>query len=394
MTNGTTPPIQKINLMGDQDRVPHGGEAAIASELVNHFAEITQLADAELRRDYLGHLPKEDFITEVQTVNAIIRGQETGSIQPFDNEGTVLATHDVPRKADQEELMGDIWEGVQKILTDPELDAEKALEYAGALTGLGILYIHPFDDSNGRTSRTFARVIREGTDDGLSADLENSLSEDGASYERLNNLMFGGYINDAVPSYSSMQEGRDFPEFMSNVRRVNYNPSDEPLVLAYDEVAKDQGVTDNFRKSNFAYYTMATFMKNIDQEGYEQIKSHIGDDGVLEFGAALEELAQGERAIEYMSQLRDADQYVRALFVKRFVEAMTDGASATLRREETAMIERSAAKEEATSPSDRLGKLLLAQSVERPDSGREIVVRDLIVASHQAYSKQRRTEAA
>ena len=377
-----------ISLMGDQDRVPHQNEALVANNLVSHFEGIEQLADPELRRDYLGHLSKEDFIQEIQAINGIIRGHTDGSLQTFDGDTVVLATHDVPRQEDKEALLGDIWTGVQEILTDPSLDADKALEYAGALTGLGILFIHPFDDSNGRTSRTMSRLIRGGTGEDFGPDLEKALGKDGSSYERLNNSIFRDYVNDAVPSYSSIRDDRDFSEVMRGLRSINYDADHSEGALELSDVAKNEGVIENFRKSNIPYYTMVTFLKNVDREGYDQVKTHIRD-GVLEFGQALDELAQSDRGIEYMSQLRDADRYVRSLFIKRFVETMTSGATAKLQPHEEKTIERSVAKEEATSAPERFGKFLLDHIVERSDGLREVPVRDLILASNQAYKKQK-----
>lgn len=368
----------RIQFMGDQERVPHQNEANTANK-INSYFESTFDPDDELRRDQLGQIDERDFITMLEEVNAIIRGKPKGAIQPLDGEGVVLVSHAVPHDQDKETLLKQIWSGVRMLLTDPNLDAEESLAYAAALTGLGILYIHPFNDSNGRTARTLSRFIRGGMSE-LEVDLVKILSEDGGNYEPLVNLNFPRYIDHAVPNSSPQLDDRELAESMKVVASINYSPDDNDVIDLQD-IPKDQDIIENFQKSTVQYYVMMTFLRHIDKEGYDTVMSFIDDNNTLQFGLALKALASSEKkGLIYMSEFREADRYVRSHFIERFVKAITSGAAAPLGSDELDIIMR--VKElQLTQPplsesSKAFGRMLLGLVQE---GGRTIPVRDLMV---------------
>jgi hypothetical protein len=270
----------------------------------------------------LAHLEPEDFLEMTQRVNNTIRGGDSNVTQSLDGEYVRLASHDVPAQQDKEQLMLETWQGVQTILKDQSLSTEEALRYSALLAGGGIALIHPFIDSNGRTSRTMARVIDGGTDESFESDMQKVLSSKGSDYFQLTAPNAPYYTEMAVPHRMPNEKKRS----LQGVKEVNFAPdskNDDDFFFDDEDIINDTGVLEDLVKKKFKYEVLGDFAKLVDEEGWEVIQKHVDDDKVLHFGDALRELSEGDKGIQYMAQIRELERNARADFIRRFIASMT-----------------------------------------------------------------------
>ncbi len=147
-----------------------------AQEIARFFEANKQLEDPVQRRDYFEHLDEDEFLDLVQQTAGLVR---TGNAvnQYFDGENMILPLHDVPDQREKEQLLRETWCVAKTFLSNTHLPDDDALDFAALTVAGGLLYAHPFDDSNGRTSRILSYMISQGYGD--KEELHKMLESDG-----------------------------------------------------------------------------------------------------------------------------------------------------------------------------------------------------------------------
>lgn len=143
------------------------------------LAECMHMSEHE-RRLFFGRQTVEHYMHAMFTVHDTVSGEVAEDFQA--GSMPALETPDLPHKA---QLTEDTLRTVINILQSPEWDDSEALQRAALTLAVSLIYIHPFNNGNGRTSRVLAYLLEVGCSHPaieVSADLRNIVSEDGKGY--------------------------------------------------------------------------------------------------------------------------------------------------------------------------------------------------------------------
>ncbi|HRF28719.1 MAG TPA: hypothetical protein PL051_03725 [Candidatus Saccharibacteria bacterium] len=144
--------------MINRETVKHSFD--VIPELLALFDSIPELEDSTTRRDYFSRLSSDDFIDILQLLDGHLRGES--SMQPFDGQTVFLEGIQVMDQRDKEAWLRLSWDIARSFLEDNSLDDQQALDYAGITVAGATVLIHPFIDSNGRSSRILSHMIMRG----------------------------------------------------------------------------------------------------------------------------------------------------------------------------------------------------------------------------------------
>jgi hypothetical protein len=323
---------------------------SFAPQMVEYVQSNEALADPILRRDYFEHMTEDDFIDMTQRIASLVRTGDSNQLQHFDGTTLALTTHEVPDQREKESLLRETWRTAQTLLHDRRLSDEDALEYAALTVAGGILYVHPFADGNGRTSRTLSYIIARGaeSEDELRTMTENSSGGDAwhvAPNARLAfQRQFGGNQPDQI-EFEDTFAGEATDPFGDTISNSSYNKS---ILRSLIEKA------DPDTQAIVERCTMR------DEDGRSKL------DGDM----LLKELAASDRAAEYAQTLFGSYREVRADFIHRYLQAMVS---------ETP-IERL-----IKVPAGERGERMTGEIGKRAIDGL-LLPRDQAAAEHRAYS--------
>lgn len=142
------------------------------------------------RISYLVGQSPDDFLRLSRYVNAKLRGEKPHQLMRDENEGQgALPMMHTPSKEDKPEAFRRGFAEVQKYLAESSDETEKKLEGAAMAVEALVIWVHPFNDGNGRTSRFLATMIESGVTD-----------EDGLVQQTVSNRARGAYYKDRYQS--------------------------------------------------------------------------------------------------------------------------------------------------------------------------------------------------
>ncbi|HEY5667861.1 MAG TPA: Fic family protein, partial [Candidatus Saccharimonadales bacterium] len=285
-----------------EEIVPHN--SSFAPQIVEYVKSNEALADAITRRDYFESLSEDDFIDMTQRVASLVRTGDSNQLQHYDGTTVTLMAHEVPDQREKEQLLRETWRTAQVLLHDRRLSDEDALEYAALTVAGGVLFVHPFVDGNGRTSRTLSYVIARG------AESEDELRK------MIEENYGGGAWHVAPNSQLALPNRRQFG-------------GDQPECIEYeDELVGDASDPFGDVISNSVYNEsiLRAFIEKADTETQAIVKGCTTQDQGgrrhLDGDLLLKELATSDRATEYAQALFGSYREMRAGFVRRYLRAM------------------------------------------------------------------------
>lgn len=154
-----------------------------ASQLIDDF-ELRQdaefFSDAHNRVEFLKSLDFDDFHGIAQHVNARVRDFEPRDGKNRNDKGGYLPMLGTPKAEDKPEAFRKGFDVISKYLHESEDTPEEKLRGASMAAEALVIWVHPFNDGNGRTSRFIGKFIRDGT-----TDTERLIAETADSLERL-----------------------------------------------------------------------------------------------------------------------------------------------------------------------------------------------------------------
>ncbi|HVX24491.1 MAG TPA: Fic family protein [Candidatus Saccharimonadales bacterium] len=139
-----------------------------ATQLVEDFnlhedAEI--FADPSNRVEFLTSLNAEDFFDISQHVNARVRGFEPRDKVTANEEGGYLPALGTPEASEKRQAFTAGFDTIKDYLLTSTDDPEQKVKGAAMAAEALIIWVHPFNDGNGRTSRFLGKFIEDGTTD-------------------------------------------------------------------------------------------------------------------------------------------------------------------------------------------------------------------------------------
>ena len=122
-------------------------------------------ADTANRREFLTTLTASDFLRLTEHVNARMRGHEPYNKETAGEHGVSLPMLATPEAGEKQEALVKGFEEIKSYLALSEEDDSTTLRSVGMAMEALLIWVHPFNDGNGRTSRFFGKFIEDGTSD-------------------------------------------------------------------------------------------------------------------------------------------------------------------------------------------------------------------------------------
>ena len=122
-------------------------------------------ADPAQRVEFLKTLEPDEFFGIAQHVNARMRGYEPRDGQNANDKGGSLPFLKTPKADDKPEAFRKGFETIRDYLINSNDSVEEKAKGAGMAIEALVIWVHPFDDGNGRTSRFLGTFVENGTSD-------------------------------------------------------------------------------------------------------------------------------------------------------------------------------------------------------------------------------------
>jgi hypothetical protein len=364
------------------DIVAHSPDQARA---VAEFYKLPEFSeDPAIRRDNLAGLEGADFVGLIQKVNNVIRGGEANASQPFDGINVALMFQELPDHADKEQLLKETWDTAREFLKNPDMNDEDALAYAGLTAAGGLVYVHPFADSNGRTGRVLMHLMTGSRSESLQPELEEILSAAGRKAFGVSPVDMQHYANREQDHLGATVQLPPKVTWGDENTVLDGPPGQEP-----DPAERLAGSTVKRR-------ALKVFLEHSDEAARELFGKYTqtaenGQAVSLDAESALKELVNlPEKGIGYAAQLAEAHRIAKAEFVRKFLKAMTndnhqDFTDAYQRK----LVERARAQDPELGGINAVHAINLAKLA---TGAGQIKARDDYLATHQTYSSIKRDQ--
>lgn len=133
--------------------------------IVGRYAEF--FAQPENRLEFIKGQTAKDFFRISQYINSKVRGEKPHELRqrPEERLGGALPMLHTPKSSDKLPAFSRGFDAIQEYLADTEDDADMQIEGVAMAAEALIIWVHPFTDGNGRTSRFMAKLIEDGASD-------------------------------------------------------------------------------------------------------------------------------------------------------------------------------------------------------------------------------------
>lgn len=123
-------------------------------------------SDSQNRLDFIQGQDGGDFLKMAQYVNAKLRGEKPHRLRhdPTEKGGFLPMLH-TPSHQDKPAAFRSGYEAIQEYIRTSSDGLEKKVEGVAIATEALVIWVHPFNDGNGRTSRFLGRLIEDGAVD-------------------------------------------------------------------------------------------------------------------------------------------------------------------------------------------------------------------------------------
>ena len=136
--------------------------------LINNIIGRNQefFAEPQNRLDFIKSQSAEDFLRFAQYINAKLRGEKPHQLRHDEDEkgGFLMKLH-TPSHKDKPAAFKNGYEELQDYLKTSSDSTEKKVAGAAMAVEALVIWVHPFNDGNGRTSRFMAKLIEDGATD-------------------------------------------------------------------------------------------------------------------------------------------------------------------------------------------------------------------------------------
>lgn len=123
-------------------------------------------AEPENRLNFIASQSGEDMLRIATYVNAKLRGETPHQLRQDPNEiGASLPLLHTPSTQDKPAAFVNGYTAIQEYIQTSDDSIETKIEGVAMATEALIIWVHPFNDANGRTSRFFAKLIEDGASD-------------------------------------------------------------------------------------------------------------------------------------------------------------------------------------------------------------------------------------
>jgi hypothetical protein len=166
-------------------------------DIIGRHAEY--FADPANRLDFVKTQTAKSFFLMARYINAKLRGEKPHQLRfrAEERQGGQLPMAHTPSAADKHKSFASGFSAIQEYLNTTEDSVEKQIEGVAMATEALIIWVHPFIDGNGRTSRFMAKLIEEGGADTDSLVEETASSANRPTYYKVRYATKEGRLEDA-----------------------------------------------------------------------------------------------------------------------------------------------------------------------------------------------------
>jgi hypothetical protein len=173
---------QQLSSSNEQERLRRETDTQqLVETIIGRHGEF--FADPNNRLEFMRSQDADGFLRIAQHVNAKLRGEIPGVLRRDENQkGAFLPAMHTPSHEDKIPAFRKGYRAIQEYITDSADPIDKKITGVAMATEALVIWTHPFNDGNGRTSRFLAKLIEEGGVD------INGLVEETASGSRRNRV--------------------------------------------------------------------------------------------------------------------------------------------------------------------------------------------------------------
>ena len=155
-----------------------------------------------------------------------------------------------PKADEKQEAMRRGFETIQRYLGESSDTDDQKVRGAGMATEALLIWVHPFNDGNGRTSRFLGKFIEDGT-----IDTEQLITETADGNERMR--MYPEYLRvDDVTDLSNQDILLDDDEIEQIKIAQEKLPITEGIALSLEMLLKDKSLQDRVEADSQRYHDM------------------------------------------------------------------------------------------------------------------------------------------
>ena len=147
------------------------------------------------RLDFLQSLDADGFLRIAQYANAKLRSEKPHEIRQRNEQGSFMPMMHTPSFEDKPAAFKNGYKAIEEYLDESDDPVDKKIEGVAMATEALVLWVHPFNDGNGRTSRFLGKLIEEGA-----VDIDSLVKETASDTER------GRIYSDQHPTRESVLE--------------------------------------------------------------------------------------------------------------------------------------------------------------------------------------------
>jgi hypothetical protein len=208
-----------------------------ASKLIDDFnlaQDAEYFADPERRLEFIQSMSADEFTGLAQHINARIRGYEPRDRVTAQETGGYLPLLGTPSAEDKPVAFRAGFDTIKSYLAESDDTTEEKIKGVGMAVEALIIWVHPFNDGNGRTSRFLGKFIEDGA-----TDSEQLVAETADKNNRLR--MYDSYLRvDQGNIFKGMDLMLDADEF--EALRKTEMPADDGISLSIDRLLKDKSL--------------------------------------------------------------------------------------------------------------------------------------------------------
>lgn len=156
---------QRLSSSNEQERLQREADTRqLVDDIVGRNGEF--FAVPENRLEFMRTQEADSFYRLAQHANARLRGEKPGVLRRDpDEKGAFLPMLHTPSHEDKIPAFYKGYQAIQEYITDSSDPVEKKIASVAMATEALVIWTHPFNDGNGRTSRFLAKLIEEGATD-------------------------------------------------------------------------------------------------------------------------------------------------------------------------------------------------------------------------------------
>ena len=156
---------QQLSSNNEQERAHREDDARqLVDNIVGRNGEY--FANPDNRLEFMQTQGADDFYRMAQHVNARLRNEIPAKLRRDpDEKGAFLMALHTPSHDDKVPAFRNGYRAIQEYITQSTDSTDKKIQSVAMATEALVIWTHPFNDGNGRTSRFLAKLIEEGATD-------------------------------------------------------------------------------------------------------------------------------------------------------------------------------------------------------------------------------------